>query len=79
MEKIKLYEVFAHAATEPILRLASLLCMLPGGGLCRNLVFIIFGPTTLYSDDLVYLFMNHLPAGASYRQFVHYIQNAVTR
>lgn len=50
-------------------------CMHPAGReVCRSVVFAMFGPSTFYFDELFHTIINHIPAGASYRQFIHYAQ-----
>lgn len=51
----------------------------PGREVCRSIVYIMFGPSTLYFDELFHTIINHIPAGASYRQLVHYAQIAAAR
>lgn len=46
--------------------------------LCQIVVFNIFGPSKHYFDSLLYTVLNHIPAGASAKQFIHYFQIAST-
>lgn len=46
--------------------------------LCRTVVFNVFGPSEQYFDGLLYTILNHIPAGASAKQFIHYFQIAST-
>lgn len=46
--------------------------------LCKTVVFNIFGPSDQYFDGLLYTVLNHIPAGASAKQFIHYFQIAST-
>lgn len=58
----------------------SYFCMQPSGRqVCRSVVYIMFGPSPFYFDELLHTIMNHIPAGASYRQLVHYAQIAAAR
>lgn len=58
----------------------SQFCMRPTGrDLCRSFVYILFGPSNLYFDELLATILNHIPAGASYKQFIHYAQIASAR
>lgn len=55
-------------------------CMQPTGReVCRSVVYLVFGPSTFYFDELFHIIINHIPAGASYRQMVHYAQIAAAR
>lgn len=63
-----------------IVKAVSQFCMRPSGrDLCRSVTYILFGPSHLYFDELLATIINHIPAGASYKQFVHYFQIAATR
>lgn len=54
--------------------------MTPAGrDVCRSFVYVLFGPSNLYFDKLLFTILNHIPAGASYKQFVHYGQIAAAR
>lgn len=58
----------------------SKFCMRPTGrDVCRSFVYILFGPSNLYFDELLATVLNHIPAGASYKQVIHYAQIAVSR
>ncbi|XP_031637603.1 gastric triacylglycerol lipase-like [Contarinia nasturtii] len=58
--------------------IASRFCMSQTGrDICRSVVYILFGPSNLYKDDLLAKIINHIPAGSSYKQFIHYVQIAV--
>lgn len=58
----------------------SQFCMQPTGrDVCRSVVYVLFGPSNLYFDELLHTIINHIPAGASYKQFVHYAQIAAAR
>lgn len=58
----------------------SYFCMQPTGRqVCRSVASIMFGPSILYFDELLHTIINHIPAGASYRQLVHYAQIAAAR
>lgn len=58
----------------------SQFCMTPAGrDVCRSFVYVLFGPSNLYFDKLLHTILNHIPAGASYKQFIHYGQIAAGR
>lgn len=50
-----------------------------GRDVCRSIFYILFGPSNFYFDQLLHTIINHIPAGASYKQFIHYGQIAVSR
>lgn len=53
------------------------LCMTKAANkLCKTVVFNVFGPSEQYFDGLLYTVLNHIPAGASAKQFIHYFQIA---
>lgn len=63
-----------------IVSAVSKFCMRPSGrDVCRSVAYIVFGPSNLYFDELLATVINHIPAGASYKQFVHYAQIAAAR
>lgn len=74
-------EVFSHGNDSmDLLTGVSKFCMQPRGReICRSVVYILFGPSNFYFDELLQSITNHIPAGASYKQFVHYAQIAATR
>lgn len=58
----------------------SQFCMTPAGrDVCRSFVYVLFGPSNLYFDQLLHTILNHIPAGASYKQFIHYAQISAAR
>lgn len=58
----------------------SQFCMKPAGrDVCRSFVYMLFGPSNFYFDELLSMIMNHIPAGASYKQIIHYTQIAAAR
>lgn len=62
------------------MKTVSNFCMHPTGReVCRSIVYVVFGPSRLYFDELLHTIINHIPAGASYRQLVHYAQIAAAR
>lgn len=73
-------EVFSHARENmDFVKALSDFCMRPTGrDLCRSVVYMVFGPSNLYFDELLRSIINHIPAGASYKQFVHYAQIAAS-
>lgn len=71
-----MYELAAHKNMNLVQAVARM-CMTPNGArLCRSFVFGLFGPSKEYYDGFLMNVMNHIPAGASYKQFVHYGQIA---
>lgn len=65
-----MYEVMAHNDLDWLNKVSNF-CMQPAGReVCRSIVYIMFGPSTLYFDELFHTIINHIPAGASYRQLV---------
>lgn len=60
-----------------LVQTAARMCMTPlGSGVCKAIAFNVFGPSNQYYDGLLHDILNHIPAGASYKQFVHYGQIA---
>ncbi|XP_055300714.1 lipase 1-like [Sitodiplosis mosellana] len=76
-----IYEVLSHSgATMDIITAVSQFCMRPTGrDVCRSFVYILFGPSNLYFDELLATILNHIPGGASYKQFIHYAQIAAAQ
>lgn len=74
-----MFELMPHTDME-LLNAVSYFCMQPTGReVCRSVVYIVFGPSSFYFDELFHTIINHIPAGASYRQVVHYAQIAAAR
>lgn len=74
-------EIFSHQRENiDLVKALSDFCMRPTGReLCRSVVYVVFGPSNFYFDELLRTIQNHIPAGASYRQFIHYAQIAAAR
>lgn len=74
-------EIFSHQRENiDLVKALSDFCMRPTGReLCRSVVYVVFGPSNFYFDELLRTIRNHIPAGASYRQFIHYAQIAAAR
>lgn len=72
------HELVSHRNME-LIRTTAKLCMVPPGSqICKAIAFQLFGPTKQYYDGLLHDIINHIPAGASYKQFIHYGQIAAT-
>lgn len=55
------------------------ICLTPNGSRwCRGIFFSLFGPSKEYYDGFLMRSYEHLPAGCSYRQLVHYGQIAAS-
>lgn len=71
-----MYEWAAHKHMNVIQQIAKM-CMTPNGSrVCRSFAYGLFGPSREYYDGLLLNILNHIPAGASYKQFIHYFQIA---
>lgn len=76
LQRTGMYELAAHKNLNVIHAVARF-CLTPNGSrVCRSVVFGLFGPSKEYYDGFLMNVLNHIPAGASYRQFVHYGQIA---
>lgn len=76
LQRTGMYELAAHKHLNVIHAIARF-CMSPNGSrVCRSVVFGLFGPSKEYYDGFLMNVLNHIPAGASYKQFVHYGQIA---
>lgn len=76
LQRTGMYELAAHKHLNVIHAIARF-CMSPNGSrVCRSIVFGLFGPSKEYYDGFLMKVLNHIPAGASYKQFVHYGQIA---
>lgn len=74
-----MHEIFSHNDMSMI-NAVSEFCMQPTGReVCRSVVYTLFGPSNLYFDELLHTIINHIPAGASYKQFIHYAQISAAR
>lgn len=78
LKKNGIHEIAAHR-NMAIVEATAKLCMTKAAKqLCRTVVFNVFGPSEHYFDELLYTILNHIPAGASSKQFIHYFQIAST-
>lgn len=79
LKQNKLFELLPHTNPEWV-EAMGVVCTQPlGRAWCRFVFYFLYGPSTLYFDELMRMTSNHIPAGASYRQFAHYAQIAVAR
>lgn len=62
------------------LQIGKRLCGTPFGQMmCRIGLSLVNGSSKFYHDGLIDGLLKHVPAGASYKQFIHYAQNGLAR
>lgn len=61
-------ELLSHGRENmDFIRALGIFCMRPTGReLCRSVVYMVFGPSNLYFDELLRTISNHIPGGARY-------------